>query len=60
MEKLQKERWRYVGGEEANCADRVTEREGKQKSPKVRSKSMTLIVTGEERKCVCIEAQRCV
>lgn len=42
--------------------DRVTQREGNQKSQKFRSKCMTLIVTGEERKCVsvyvCVEAKR--
>lgn len=54
MEQLQKERWWCVGGEEANCVDRVTQREEKQKSPKVRSKNVTLMVTGEERKCVCV------
>lgn len=51
VEKLQKERWWCVGGEEANCVDRVTQRA---KAGKVRSKNMTLIVTGEKRKCVCV------
>lgn len=52
MEELQGERRRCAGGEEAHGEDRVTQREGKQRSPRVRRKSMTLIVKGEERRCV--------
>lgn len=62
MEELQGERRRRVGGEEAHGEDRVTRREGKQRSPRVRRKSMTLIVTGEERRCVrmCVYRRTCV